>query len=135
MNRRVGRLLVGVVVPVVASSFVLAAEEPANPLFEQLRKDGVGFSAEMKAPLPAPLMADGLDADGQRTGLQKLVGKRFTVGAFTAKVGTAPHVYAIRKIAAASAETPRVVGVDVSFVAHGRLDTVAGRDFLENLHK
>jgi hypothetical protein len=135
MNRLVRRLLAGVVVPVVVASFVLAADEPANPLFEQLRKNGVDFSAEMKAPLPAPVMADGLNADGQRTVLLKLVGKRFSVGEFTAKAGTAPHVYAIRKIAAVGEEAPRVVGVDVSFVAHGSLDTVAGRDFLENLHK
>jgi hypothetical protein len=111
------------------------AEEPANPLFEQLRSDGVAITEETKAPLPAPLMADGLDAAGQRGVLQSVVGKRFTVGEFTAKSGTAPHVYALRKIDAAGAEAPRGFAVDVAFVAHGSLDTVAGRDFLEDLHK
>ena len=117
---------------VVSSS--LLAEEPANPLFEQLRRDGVAVSAETKVPLPAPLMADGLDAAGQQATLEKVVGKRFTVRAFTGKVGTAPHVYKVQKIAA-SADAPCALAVDVIFVAHGSLDTVAGRDFLEGLHK
>jgi hypothetical protein len=80
-------------------------------------------------------MADGLDAAGQRAVLEKVVGKRFTVRDFTAKVGTAPHVYSIRKIADARGETPKIRGVDVSFIAYGSLETVSGREFLEDLHK
>jgi hypothetical protein len=117
---------------VVRSS--LLADEPANPLFEQLRRDGVAVTAETKAALPAPLMADGLNAADQHAVLEKVVGKRFTVRAFTGKVGTAPHVYSIRKIAAGP-DAARGLAVDVSFVAYGSLDTVANRDFLENLHK
>jgi hypothetical protein len=85
--------------------------------------------------LPGPLMADGLEAAGQRAVLEKAVGKRFTVRDFTAKVGTAPHVYSIRKIADAHDDTPKMLGVDVSFIAYGSLDTVSGREFLEDLHK
>ena len=117
---------------VVSSS--LLADEPANLLFEQLRTNGVAMTEGTKATLPPPLMADGLDASGQQTVLEKVVGKRSTVRAFTAKLGTAPHVYSIRKIAT-GADGPRVLAVDVSFVAHGSLDTVAGRNFLEGLHK
>jgi hypothetical protein len=126
-------LLCGLCASVVHLS--LFADEPANPLFEQLRGDGVAVNGETKAPLPPPLMADGLDAAGQRAVLEKVVGKRFTVRDFVTKSGTAPHVYAIRKIAVRADNAPRVLGVDVSFVAHGSLDTVAGRDFLEGLHK
>lgn len=82
-----------------------------------------------------PLMADGLDAAGQLAVLEKVAGKRYTVRDITAKSGTAPHIYAIRKIPKAGADAPREIGVDVSFVAHGSLDAVADRDFLENLHK
>ena len=110
------------------------AEEPRNPLFEQLRKDGIVLDRETKAPLPPPFMADGLDAAGQREVLQKVVGKRFTVRDFTVKSGTAPQVYSVRKIAA-GADAPRGLALDIAFVAHGRLDAVANRDFLENLHK
>lgn len=80
-------------------------------------------------------MADGLNAAEQRAVLEKVAGKRYTVRELTAKVGTAPHVYAIRKISNARADAPREIGVDVSFVAYGSLDTIAGSDFLENLHK
>jgi len=80
-------------------------------------------------------MADGLDAAGQRAVLENVAGKRFTVREFTAKLGTAPHIYAIRKISNGSADLPKEIGVDVSFIAYGNLDTVANRDFLENLHK
>ncbi len=114
--------------------FFFAAEEAVNPLFKQLRANGVTVSEEKKVPLPAPLMVDGLDAASQREVLQKVVGKRFTVREFTGKIGTAPHVYAIRKIPLGGGEAARALAIDVSFVAHGSLDTVAGRDFLENLH-
>ncbi|HTU19097.1 MAG TPA: hypothetical protein VMG10_13635 [Gemmataceae bacterium] len=79
-------------------------------------------------------MADKLDAANQRAVLEKVVGQRFTVRAFTGKVGTAPHVYKVRKIATGD-DGPRALVVDVAFVAHGHLDTVADRDFLEELHK
>lgn len=110
------------------------AEEPRNPLFEQLRKDGIVLDSETKASLPPPFMTDGLDAVGQREVLQKVVGKRFTVRDFTVKSGTAPQVYSVRKIAA-GADAPLGLALDISFVAHGSLDAVANRNFLENLHK
>lgn len=118
---------------VVSSS--LPADERANPLFEQLRSEGVAVTAQTKTPLSAPRMADGLDAAGQRAVLEKVVGKRFTVREFTAKVGTAPQVYALQKIAVAGEDAPRALGIDVSFIAYGSLETVSGRDFLEDLHK
>lgn len=113
----------------------LSSAEPANPLFEQLRSEGVAVTAETKTPLPAPQMADGLDAAGQRAVLEKVVGKRFTVRDFTAKVGTAPQVHALHKIAVTGSDAPRALGIDVVFIAYGSLETVASRDFLEDLHK
>jgi hypothetical protein len=80
-------------------------------------------------------MADGLDADGQLAVLEKVVGQRFTFRDFAAKVGTAPHVYAIHKITGPGDDAPRAFGVDVAFIAHGSLETVACREFLDNLHK
>ncbi|MHB1422612.1 MAG: hypothetical protein ACYC3I_05340 [Gemmataceae bacterium] len=115
----------------VVSSSLLAS----NPLFERLRTEGLSVAGEMKVPLPAPRMADGLDAADQRAVLEKIVGKRFRVGDFTAKVGTAPHVYSIEKIAADEADAPRAFCIAVSFIAYGSLDTVSNRDFLEKLHK
>jgi hypothetical protein len=120
---------------VLLTGLVWAADGPANPLFEQMRTRGVVVTEAVKAPLSAPLMTDGLDAAGQQEILKKVVGNRFTVKEFAAKVGTAPHVYNIRKIPVAKADSPRVFALDVSFIAHGSLDRVADRDFLEGLHK
>jgi hypothetical protein len=106
-----------------------------NPLFEQMRTRGVVVSEAVKAPLTAPLMADGLNAAEQQEVLKKVAGNRFTMKEFAAKVGTAPHVYNIRKSPVTDAGSPRVFALDVSFVAHGSLDRVADRDFLEGLHK
>lgn len=119
--------------PVVSLS--LAAREPENALFKQLRSEGVAVTAETKAPLSSPVMADGLDADGQKAVLEKIVGKRFSIREFTAKVGTAPHVYAIHKISVPGTDAPRAFGIDISFIAYGSLETISDRGFLESLHK
>ncbi len=109
-------------------------KEAANPLYEALRKEGLTLGGDKKVPLPSPWMADGLDVAKQREILQTLVAKRFRVEEFTAKLGTAPHFHRIRKIAAEGPSPPSLV-VDIAFVAHGSLDTVADPDFLEKLHK
>lgn len=80
-------------------------------------------------------MADKLDAARQRGVLEKVVGSRFPIRDFTAKSGTAPHVYAIKNIAVAASDVPRAFAVDTSFIAYGKLESVSDRDFLENLHK
>jgi hypothetical protein len=116
-------------------SFAATAGEPANSLFEQLRSEGVRVDAQTKAPLSAPLMADGLDAAGQQEVLKKVVGNRFTVKDFTGKVGTAPHIYRVHKIPVSGSDALRAYMVDVAFVAHGGLDRVADKTFLEDLQK
>lgn len=135
MNRHAKRGLLVVAWLLLAAAFASAADEPSNPLFEQLRKEGLSVTSEGKTSLPPPLMANGLDAAAQQAVLRKIVGKRFTVKTFTGNIGTAPHVYGIRKIAAAGDDAPRVYDVDVSFVAYGSLDLVAGKNFLEGLHE
>jgi hypothetical protein len=119
----------------LAASCLAAADEAANPLFDELRGKGVPVAAETSVPLPAPFMADGLDAAAQQDVLKKLVGSRFSVKDFVGKVGTAPHVYSVRKVPEAGSDERRVYAIDVSFMAHGGLDAVADRNFLEDLHK
>ncbi len=125
---------------VTSSPYNLAAasfserEEAANPLYEVLQKEGLTLVGGKKVPLSPPFMADGLDAAKQREILETLVSKRFPVEEFTAKLGTAPHFHRIRKIAA-EGPSPLALVVDIAFVAHGSLDAVADRDFLEKLHK
>lgn len=107
----------------------------ANPLYEELRTDGLAVTAEKKATLPAPLMADDLNAAEQQKVLEKVVGNRFSVRTFTSNVGTAPHVHSIKPLVRGEGDAPRVLAVDVAFVAYGSLETVADRDFLDGLHK
>lgn len=135
MNLLLIRSLLSILFLSLVGSFTRTSEEPANPLFERLRSDGVAVSTETKASLPAPLMLDGLDAAGQQEVLKKVVGNRFTVKEFTGKVGTAPHVYSVRKISVSDSDTLCAYGIDVAFVAHGGLDRVADKTFLEELQK
>lgn len=135
MNRR-GFLAVCVILCVCAIATELRAEDsPANPLFEQLSGEGVKVNAKMKASLPAPLMADGLDAAAQGHILTKIVGKRFSVRDFAGKGRDVPHIYEIRKIPVTGSASSQIYGVDVCFIAHGSLDRIAEKDFLQNLHK
>ena len=126
--------LILVVLALCQTPSLRAAEKPKNTLFDELRDNGVAVTPEMSVPVPAPLMADGLDASAQREVLKAIVGRRFTVDDFIAKGGTAPHVYQVRKVPTADAAI-RVYAVDVSFIAHGRLNTIADRNFLEDLHR
>src|SRR6185437_4801346 len=135
MYPRAIALVYASLVPWAFAPMIHAADSPSNPLFEKLRTEGVSVTSETKASLAAPLMVDGLDTGGQRAILQKIVGNRFTVKDFTGKVGTAPHVYHIRKIPVTGIDAPRAYGVDVFFIAHGSLDKVADKNFLEDLHK
>lgn len=136
MNRRMLGVLAAIPLLALRAGVLAGAEdEAANPLFEQLRGKGVAITAETAVPLPPPVMADRLDATGQREVLQKVVGERFPVKDFVGKVGTAPHVYHINKVPAASSDALRAFRIDASFVAYGSLDLVADKDFLENLHK
>jgi hypothetical protein len=133
------RLSIGLFAIVLTSALAAhaadAAEKSGNGLFEQLRSEGVVVNAETRAVLPAVVMADGLDAAGQQAVLEKVVGNRFPVKTFASKIGTAPHVYSIRKLPVSETDTLRAYAVDVSFVAHGSLETVADRAFLEDLQK
>jgi hypothetical protein len=128
-NRAMGLLLTVLVVsPVIAG-------EPRNPLFEQLRTKGLSLVADTKTTLPAPRMADGLNAAQQQEILKKIVGERFSVKDFVGKVSTAPFVYEIKRAASGEGETNRVYDIHVCFAAHGSLDHVAEKSFLEGLQK
>jgi hypothetical protein len=118
-----------------ASLYLCSELYSANPLFERLRTDGLAVTAEKKATLPEPFMADDLNAAEQQKVLEKVVGSRFPVRTFTSNVGTAPDVHHIKPIGRGEGDAPRVLAVDVAFVAYGSLETVADRDFLEGLHK
>ena len=93
----------------------------ANPLYKQLRDPGLAIGANLRAKLPAPTMADGLDAGGQKAVLQKVIGDDYTMEEFTRKSIVSPHILRIGDAKPADPKSPART-VDLWFIAYGRLD-------------
>jgi hypothetical protein len=100
----------------------------ANPLFDELRMRGVAIDGRTNAPLPAPTMADGLDAAAQHAVLEKIVGDRYPTAEFVRNSVVSPMVLKFRDVRAGDAVAR---GVDLWFVVYGELDDLAGVDVLE----
>ncbi|HTN75281.1 MAG TPA: hypothetical protein VL096_08545 [Pirellulaceae bacterium] len=92
-----------------------------NPIFQELTTQGVGGQATLK--LPAPIMADGLDAAAQRKVIDSIgtPGKQFAE--LTRKAVVAPFVL---KVDEGQSTQKRV---DVYFVAYGDLDVLMKEGF------
>jgi hypothetical protein len=116
------------------SSFLAPAadHESLNPLYKELRETGVNVGAKIVVPLPAPTMADGLDAKAQQAVLKTLAGEDYSVEELTRDSQVAPHVLRIRDVKPSDPMAP-ARGVDVWCVAYGSLDKVATKEFLEQL--
>src|SRR5262245_10807042 len=126
-------------VPMLLLAATLNADghEKDNPLYRDLREKGVPIGAEMRSPLPAPLMPDGLDAKAQRALLEKLAGDDYPLDELLRKSVVAPHVYKFREVKPSDPEAP-AYGVDLWFIAHGDLDTLAKKDastFFQSVRK
>ena len=92
----------------------------ANALFRELLQTGHAVSATVKAPLPPPTMADGLDAGAQRKVLVSVVGQADQVDEFLRKSPFAPQVIKIRPIKPSDPAGP-AYGIDFWFIAYGDL--------------
>lgn len=124
--------------PVLLLTAVLHADghEKENALYLELREKGVPIGAGLRAPLPPPFMADGLDAKAQRAVLEKLAGD-YPLEEFLRKSVVAPHVYTYRDVKPSDPEAP-AHGNDLWFIAHGDLDTLAKKDasgFFQSVRK
>jgi hypothetical protein len=104
--------------------------DKGNELFEELRSTGVSVSATHKAVLPAPTMADGLDARQQQEVLAAVAGMDYSVEELVRPSVVAPFVLKYRDVQPSDPEAP-AYGIDLWFVARGDLDAVAGKEFLE----
>jgi hypothetical protein len=109
-----------------------AGEESANPLFQQLREQGVAVGAGIKVPLPAPTMADGLDAKAQQAVLKAVAGEDYSLDELLRNSVVAPHILKLRDINPSDPAAP-ARGVDVWFIAYADLKTVTDKDFLDRL--
>jgi hypothetical protein len=107
--------------------------EKLNPVFEQLTEEGVDAGANVpKAKLPAPSLADGLDAAAQRATIEAIVGRAYTYEMFVRDSVVSPQIIRMPD-APAMADGQRLRQVDVWFIAYGDLDKIASKGFLGKL--
>ncbi len=116
--------------PLVLLAAAAGPREPKNELFEDLRTQGIAVGAKYRVVLPAPSMADGLDARGQQEVLATVAGMSYSVEELVRPSVVAPFVLKYRDVQPSDPEAP-AYGIDLWFVARGDLDVVAGKDFLE----
>jgi hypothetical protein len=101
-----------------------------NTLFRELNTAGVPLGPDARAPLPAPLLADGLDAAGQKSALAELADDTHPLEALLRKSVVAPLKLKISDVAAGTAGTGR--RVDLWFVVYADLDRIADADVLQH---
>jgi hypothetical protein len=106
--------------------------DQANPLFHELRDPGLAVGMNIREPLPAPSMADGLDAKAQQAVIRAVADEDYAVAELLRKSVVAPHVLRLRNIAPSDPKAP-ARGVDVWFIAYGDLKAVADKEFLDRL--
>src|SRR5581483_11902389 len=85
---------------------------------------------KIAVPLPAPLMADGLDAAAQKAVLDKLVPDNLE--SFLRKSPVAPQIIRLGDIRPSDPKAP-AHGVDFYFVAYGAFKTLTDKEFLQRL--
>lgn len=110
-----------------------SAPETVNPALADLQTKGVAMSDATAFKLPPPVMADGLDAAGQRAALKKVADARTPPEELVRKSYYAPVVVKVRTLKSAEDETPSIRAVDLWFVVHGDWDTLNSKGFLESL--
>jgi hypothetical protein len=101
-----------------------------NELFEELQTKSIVVGPMEKAALPAPSMADGLDVAKQQEVLAAVAGTNYSVEELVRPSVVAPFVLKYRDVRPSDPDAP-AYGIDLWFVAHGDLDALAGKDFLD----
>src|SRR5262245_57446470 len=95
--------------------------EQLNPVYRDLLKQGVPIGGKLAVPLPAPTMADGLDARAQKALIQKLITETFEYDEFVRDSVVAPNLLRIREKVQPSDPKAPTRGVDYWLVAYGDL--------------
>src|ERR1700722_17013668 len=125
-----------VIMKMLAAIFLTATlagapkDHQANPLFRELIKDGLGVGAKAKVLLPAPTMADGLDAAGQKKVLDKLIEGTYEFDNFVGNSPVAPNILRTRDIEPSDPQSP-AKGADFWFVAYGDWKKVTDKEFMQ----
>ncbi len=104
----------------------------ANPVFADLIGTGVSVRDDFLRPLPAPSMADRLDAESQRAVMEQISDRNHPVEALVRRSIVAPFVL---KIEAERRSKGAVLArrIDLWCIAYGELDLVSNETFLREL--
>ena len=108
------------------------AHEAANPLYKELVDPGLIIGPDIRAKLPAPVMADGLDGAAQTEVIKKLIGTDYSYAEFTRNSAVAPYLLKLRNITPSDPKAP-ARGVDIYFLLHGNLDDLDDEGFRKRL--
>jgi hypothetical protein len=121
-------------VALLAVTAIALTATPAvdNSVFNELRQRGLAASDGTKFKLPAPILADGLDAAGQRAAIGRVCDARNTVEALLQTGIRTPVIVRVRTVKKSEGEGPSVRAIDVWFAAHGDWNTLLSKDFLES---
>jgi hypothetical protein len=117
-------------IPLVALALALpAGEEPiANPLFQELAKQGVVVGAGKQVRLSPPLMPDGLDGKAQAAIIKReSVQSEYRYDDVMEKEATAPHGYKDTRITDSNPKAP-AYKIQVWFVAYGDLEVLRKKE-------
>ncbi len=116
---------------IVAAANVANAAAEENAVFKELVERGVKMSDGTAFQLPRPILADQLDAAGQRAAIDRAPRGRGSVKEYLDKSFYAPVAVKVRTLKTPEDEGPAVRAVDVWFVVHGDWDAMQSKDFLE----
>lgn len=118
----------------LAWSLTAAAQDPKslNPLYRELLEKGVDVAADRFVPLPAPTMKDGLSRAQQQEVIERIVQNEYPLEEFLRKSVVSRYLMTLDDVQPADPKTP-AKALDVWFIAHGSLETLADRDFLDRV--
>jgi len=105
-----------------------------NPIYRELLQKGVRVAGGDYVVLPAPTLADGMDAKAQRAAIEAIPERHVPVEALLRKSVVAPLVFRFWKIEAPDRKVP-VRGVAVWFVVYGDLDMLTRKDFIDEVRR
>jgi hypothetical protein len=102
-----------------------------NTIFEDLVKKGIEINGPTLCKLPPPLMADGLDAAGQKRALAQAADDHHPVDALLRKSVVAPFVLKITDADTAAGEAKTTKRVNLFFIMYADLNKISDEQFLK----
>jgi hypothetical protein len=119
----------------IAIAVQSASATAANPIFQELLDHGVPTSGGEAFKLPQPILADALDAAGQRSALEQIADERTPLKRLLEKSFYAPVVVKVRTLKKSVDEGPAIRAIDLWFVVHGDWEQLTSQEFLESAFK